>query len=113
MPRVNMDAVSVLYKVLLIFALRVDGRGPLLGLVAAAQREPGAGEGCAEGCNCELLLIRQLPCISRRPDQFEFASFSSFCNGCHACTERQKLYGAAPNLGATFATGPRTTCDPT
>lgn len=44
----------VLYEVLLFLALRVDGRGLLLGLLAAAHREVGAEEGRAEGRHGKL-----------------------------------------------------------
>jgi hypothetical protein len=46
--------VAVLYEALLLLAFRVDGRGRLLGLLAAASGEEGAGESRAEGRDREL-----------------------------------------------------------
>lgn len=51
--------MSILYKALLLLALRVDGRSGLLGLLGAGRGEVGADEGGAEGCYCELLSTCQ------------------------------------------------------
>lgn len=44
----------LLDEALLLLALGVDGRGGLLGLVAAAHGEPSTSKGGGEGRNCEL-----------------------------------------------------------
>lgn len=74
MPQL-LKAVSVLYEALLLLALRVDGRGGLLGLVAASRGEEGADERRAEGRNRELLF--HLSASVHHHHLFPFAVFLS------------------------------------